>query len=377
MEGLNGIRHIRVDEFEDLVRFIERCFGHSLGFFPRTYPHVYQPDETLCRSAFVVAEGGRFRAHVGLYPARLHCAGIDYSLGGIGAVASLPQERGQGLMSRLLTAVIHAMREQGLVLSALGGDRQRYGAFGWDYAGLAYTLNLSTRSLQRAGVTPVAIRECPASEIVPTIQRLHTLRVCNQERPRLALQLQKSGLRLWAAPDGYAISTGENGGTAGILEAYSASGNEVQIIQSILDWTSCGQASWRLSAWETDVLARAMPAVANWTHSPDWTYRINDLIGVFQAAHAWLKVRAATVADFQTTLAMREFDRTTAVTLANARGVFSMEPAKPERATVTLEATDAVRLLFGGPPSRSASTLPPALLALLPLPLHTAPLDHI
>jgi hypothetical protein len=45
---MTEIRTLHIEEFEKLMRFIERAFGHSVGFFQRVYPHPYRPTQEAC-----------------------------------------------------------------------------------------------------------------------------------------------------------------------------------------------------------------------------------------------------------------------------------------------------------------------------------------
>ena len=371
------IRTVRVEEFDAFLRFLECCFGHSHNFFVREMPHWYQPDPAILAGSFVVERAGRIVSHVGVYPLEVVTAGVRLRVGGIGAVCTLPEEREREGMSKLLIRAIAHMREQGFHLSGLGGDRQRYGAYGWDAAGLAWNLQFSHRSLDRAGVQPVPLRQCAASDTLAAVERFHCQAECHAIRPRLAAQIRKQNLRYWTAEDGYAVVAGEDRNHLHIAELVSASGREAGMIKAMLQWTAGGEASWRVSSWARATLARVMPAARYWSAGCDWQYRIVDLAGFLEACRPVLAARAAAVRDFECRLVMREADQAQAVTIRVRGGAIEILPGGGSGPCVEADAMAAARLLLGGPESAAQLTAPPELLALLPLPVHIPGLDHV
>lgn len=369
------IRNLYLDEFEPFMRFLERCFGLRTGAFEEYYPHIYRPTVELCASAFVVEREGQILSHVGLYPIETVVHGITLPIGGIGAVATLHAERGQGYMSRLLERVIDEMRARGYVLSWLGGDRQRYGSFGWERAGLAYELELSRRALDRAGVSPVTIQGRYPQDALETVTRLHTLPCCHTRRAELATQLKRGGLWIWTAEDGYALARGSEWGPLSIVEAVSASGQEAGIVRAVLDWTGRDKLHWTVSAWEKDLLAHLLPGVSYWRQVTEGMYRIVDLAGLLSRLQPVLAQRAAPLRDFELTIAIRERDRADAATLILHSGELEVVPGRGAARSVEWSSLEAVRILIGGAPLGADVEVPPEAGALFPLPVHVPALD--
>ena len=131
----DGIRCLRLEEFDTFMRFLERCYGTSPGEFERDYPHTYRPAAELCASAFVMERGGRIVSHVGLFPLEAVVHNVIWPIAGIGGVGTLPEERGKGHMSALLDYVIDVMREQEYPLSWL--VEKFWPVDGWTYDDLA------------------------------------------------------------------------------------------------------------------------------------------------------------------------------------------------------------------------------------------------
>ena len=374
MDGV--IRTVRVEEFEEFVRFLEVCFGHSRGFFQREFPHLYQPDAEACGWGHVIEQGGKLVSHVGVYPLDIVVDGVAVAVGGIGGVCTAREARGRHGMSRLLRHAIGVMRDKGFLLSGLGGDRHRYGAFGWEYAGQTYSLRLNARSLDRAGAKPGPVTDVGPDTAVPVVARLGAFRSCQARRPRLGLQLQKQRLRFFTADDGYVIGYGENWGTFSIVEAVSASGQETALVRGVLSRTNCGDATWTVSAWEPALLGRLMPAVSWWNANFDWDYRLISVAGFLGACEPILERRAEGLKDFDVSFGIVEHDRTDVASVTLDRGKIAVEAGRRAKTHLDLDPGTAVRLILGGPPG-GAGAVPAPLQRLFPVPMHVPALDHV
>jgi predicted N-acetyltransferase YhbS len=371
------IRHPRVDEFDALMRYVERAFGHSKAFFQRAYPHLYQPTEEAMQWAYVIGEGGEIVSHVGVYPIESVTDGVHFTIGGIGAVSTAPEARGKGYMTQIMNHVVHEMRRLGYPVSWLGGDRQRYNTFGWEMASPVYDLSFSGRSLKWHGVTPVEIEEVLPEEALATIERCQSQQTCHTHRPNLALQLKTMDLRFWIAEEGYAILAGQERQRLRILELVSTTGHEAGMIHALLDWNFGERANWSLSMWDTARLGRLMPFASYWSGGNSAMYRVNDLTRVLVGAGSYLNARAQEVRDFSIAVGVRESDRTTVTTLTVEGGAVAMQAGRHASTYVELPVVEATRLVFGGPPVPNQSELPTALTALFPIPCYVMPLDHV
>lgn len=371
------IRHVRVNEFDAFMRYVEQAFGHSKAFFQRAYPHMYQPTEESMSWAYVIEEEGEIVSHVGLYPIETVTAGVQLAIGGIGAVSTAPKARGKGYMTKLLTHIVDEMRRIGYPVSWLGGDRQRYNTFGWEMASPVYDLIFSQRSLDWLGVEPAAVEEVLPEEALATVERLQSEPACHAIRPHLDQQIQKMDLRFWVAEDGYAILQGQARQHLRILELVSTSGNEIGMIRAILDWNFGQNAHWTLSMWDQARASRLMHYAAYWSSGNSDMYRINDLTALLQSASDYLTTKAAAVRDFAVAVGIQEHDRTTATTISVQDGEVTIQAGNHTEEYVELPVVDAARLFFGGPPIVQQSDLPQALLALLPIPVYVLPLDHV
>lgn len=137
-------------EFGELMAFIDCVFRpgkRGRRIVQRQYPHLYRDEERHMRRHLIVRDGGRIVGQLALHPVQLRLEGVRLKVGGIGTVATDPQRRGEGIMGILLQKAIEVMEARKYDLSILGGDRQRYGWFGWENAGVRTVYSLTPRSL--------------------------------------------------------------------------------------------------------------------------------------------------------------------------------------------------------------------------------------
>lgn len=371
------IRHVRPEEFESFMRYVEQAFGHSKAFFQRDYPHLYLPTDEALSWAYVIEEDGEIVSHVGLYPIETVTAGIRLSIGGIGAVSTAVRARGKGYMTQLLTHIVEEMRRIGYPVSWLGGDRQRYNTFGWEMASPVYNLSFSQRSLAWHDVGPTEIVEVLPEEALPTLKQFQDVPTSHAIRPDLAHQVQKMNHRFFVCDDGYAILRGQGRDQLRISELVSASGNEVGIIRALLDWNFGDQATWELTMWDKVRLGRLMPFAAEWQGGWTSMYRVNDLTALLRAVQDHLTAQAAVLRNFSVSISVREQDRTTRTTLTVEDGEVGIEPGDHASDKVELGVVEATRLVLGGPAVADQGDLPQGLLTLFPVPCYVFPLDHV
>lgn len=116
---------------------------HFLELLPKLYKDKYDP----AYNNFIIAEDGVIKSAVGLYPFRMKVCGAELKVGGIGNVAVTKDSRKKGYMVKTLNMCLNQMKADGTDVSILGGDRQRYGYFGYEPFGLNYNFSISRRSM--------------------------------------------------------------------------------------------------------------------------------------------------------------------------------------------------------------------------------------
>ncbi len=118
-----------------------------LTLLPKLYKKEYDP----CYANFVVKHGETIKGAVGLYPFDYIAAGEKIHIEGIGNVAVARDSRREGHMIDCLNMAVEAAIKNGAALSILGGDRHRYGYFGYEPMGLSYSFNIRERDIRHTG----------------------------------------------------------------------------------------------------------------------------------------------------------------------------------------------------------------------------------
>lgn len=124
-------------EKDEIVDFIDYVFSkaHRPHDFASLLPKLYGEDGDGAAHHFVVREDGKLAATVLAYPVKLHVGGRTLMTLGVGSVSTHPRARGRGYMRLIMDAVDARAKETGAAFAVLGGQRQRYQYFGYDYAG--------------------------------------------------------------------------------------------------------------------------------------------------------------------------------------------------------------------------------------------------
>lgn len=369
------IRTVKVREWDEFMRFLECSYGQPMGFFTDIMPERYRKDEDALSCLLVLERDGKIVSHVGLFPMEVECFGVKTMVGGIGGVATLPNYRGKGYMSMLLDRAAELMEERGWPLSVLWGDRQRYHSFGWDGAGLKYSLTIERRTLDRAKAKASDIEEVSAEEAIQTIERLHTILPLRVKRGQFLAILKKPFLRKWLGEKGYVISSGDDHQPPRILEVASPMGKERELIMGVMEKCFQDSATIYVNAFDSDRLGRLLEVASAWTIEPEGQFRIIDLAGFLEPFGELFSRRSGRLRDFDLAVGLKFRDKVDAATVSVKNGTFNATRGRATSNYVELDECDGVRLFLGGPSAYlgNASSLTP----LLPLPLHIPEIDHV
>ncbi|MFB6218651.1 MAG: enhanced intracellular survival protein Eis [Halobacteriaceae archaeon] len=166
------------EEFPALLDLVDRCFHHPEGGLAARWPHCYDRDRPGRHA--VIERDGRVVAHVGCIPDTLVVGDHTIETWGISGVATDPRYRGEGHMSALLGFWLDRMAAAGVPLSKLGGDRTRYGRFGWEAAGRDRRYRVTPRSLAWDGDSS-RVRRYDESDL-PAVRELYESRRLRMDR---------------------------------------------------------------------------------------------------------------------------------------------------------------------------------------------------
>ncbi len=374
------IRTVRPDEREAFERFLERCYGHWRGFFPHNYPDLYEAAKKDTSPYLVLERDGQIVSHVGTFLCTAVVHDCRLLCGAIGGVATAPEARGRGYMSRLMEASIERMRQQGAVFSVLWGDQQRYQNFGYETCGVKYTVTVTRRGFERAGIEPAPIEEVdplqPAS--AAAVAEFHRLIPCRVDRTPddVAHKLRRPYVRLFLSDHGYVLARREYGRDLDILEVASPEELEAELILGALNITFGSAAHVSLGPDEGERMNRLLRAASGWSARPQGMMRIIDLAGLLQAARPLLEARAGGLPAFAVSVGAQWGGQVEWATVRwDGRQELTVEPGKGADVAVSVSLRRLTAWLFGGPHA-GAEALGP-LAYLLPIPVHFPALDHV
>lgn len=129
----------------DNVFFLRDPNTRFLPLLPKLYKEQYKP----AYNNLIIAEDGDIKAAVGCFPSKVNVAGKELRILGIGNVAVARDSRSKGYMIELMNDSIEIMKNEDYDYSLLGGQRQRYGFFGYDPIGSEYRFLINSGNIRR------------------------------------------------------------------------------------------------------------------------------------------------------------------------------------------------------------------------------------
>ena len=166
--------------YADYMKLINDSFGFStpetefIGIHPKLYREEYRPQD----QNYVVSEAGIPVAAVGAYDHDILVCDRRIPCRGIGNVAVHPHHRSKGYMKMAMNKAVEDMITDGIVLSTLGGQRQRYLHFGYDKAGPVYNYSVTKENVRHVfgdATAPFEVHMItdPADPLIESIMALN------------------------------------------------------------------------------------------------------------------------------------------------------------------------------------------------------------
>ena len=150
MEFYKG-RGTKEDE-KELLEMIDDVFfseddeatkRNFLELLPSLYKEQYNPGY----NNLIIKEDGVIKAAIGCYPREVTAAGRSLRVMGIGNVAVAKDARRKGYMVELMNLAVEIMKNEDYDYSLLGGDRQRYGYFGYEPIGYGQRFSINRNNI--------------------------------------------------------------------------------------------------------------------------------------------------------------------------------------------------------------------------------------
>lgn len=371
--------------YDDYMDFINYVFGFNgnESDFKKLLPKLYNPECDPCYNNYIVTENGKLKAAIGAFDSELTVGGEVLKCRGIGNVAVHPYSRSKGYMIDSMNAAISDMIKDGVDYSILGGQRQRYNYFGFDYIGVVYEFSINSTNLRHCfrGVpfNELEIRDVSAeeNELIDKIYSSHSSRPLRTLRPREKFY---NICRSWRAPLRAIFKNGEYVGyfIAGLQELTLSDGELFDdVVRNYV--SKYGDVTIAIPEWRGDMLRRAHRicghvSVQNCDMFNIFNYK--KLVGAFLE----FKASYAPIADGELNVLIHGIagDEKLKIRLHSqkADGRFTSVEYTDEDAELELSHMEAMQLFFGLT-SPYRYSLSPAIRSALPLPLYVENADHV
>lgn len=139
-------------DYDDIIEHANFVFSyaHCPHEFKTLVPKAYGPDRSMWPNHFIARENGRIRGLVGLLEFNQRVLDVKLHMGFIGTVSVHQYSRGRGHMKKCMAMSTEYALSHGIDLLALGGQRQRYGYYGYEKGGAQYEFEVSATNCRHA-----------------------------------------------------------------------------------------------------------------------------------------------------------------------------------------------------------------------------------
>ena len=370
----------RSGEFKELMDFIDLVFrpGQKGGcILGSQYPHLFQDRPSYLARNLLIRDRGEIVGNVSIHPVPLRLEEGILMAGGIGQVGTHPERRGEGIMTTLLNDAIERMRRQDMPISVLGGDRQRYGWFGWERGGVRILFPLSRRFVGRptAGERRLPIERL---EVTPAVGR--RILAIDRQRPYGAVRrpgemkplFERRGRELWGCRVGkrFAYAVLRKGGEG--IEIDEAGGDPELVASVVRVLMARFRREWMYAIVgpNAEDVGLFRDLSAGWGRGADCMVKIVDLPLMLRGLEPLLRRKGRE----------RGVEGVFRFVMEDSRQEGILDLGKGRRYSVRLGDRDMVSLFFGILPVGEMFAQTPALSRLgqvLPLPLFVPPLNHV
>lgn len=356
-------RTLKPEEFEDLFDLQNRAFNLEALGYNLDLARAAPADDEL-RNHLVIEEDGKIVSNVSVYPCPVLIRGVRLEVGYIGGVATELEYRGRGFMSSLLEYSLEKMTREGYDLSTLGGDRDRYGRFGWEVAGQQCFYTIGSKSIRTVEDTaPVEFRPYTGEESdLRTIVQLHDAEPIrtprSQQKYRLMFNnLQKKTMQVWLAEvpglgSSYSVFERQNENAAAVIEFGGNPEVFKRFLRRFMEKEKLERITVSAPALYTPFTPVLTEISGGYQIRPFKMMRIMDLGGYMEKMSPLIEERLKTVGLKAFTLSLEVSETGQGVTLEFDEDL--RVDRKSGKNKVVLDQRSMVRLLFG--PGKASRT---------------------
>lgn len=182
----DSIFKLGASDFDEAIAHLSLVFNDPN--FAQLVPSLYEPTDQHMGCNLAVRRNGRIAAIVGVFPIDWVVGTAHLKLAGIGGVSVHSDFRGQGLMRLLMDAAMSEIEQGNFHAACLGGNRRRYGHWGFEKAGVEASFVVTANSLEHAGhshrkpdtksfqINAPAAADFPAMHVLYRRQPIHCTR---------------------------------------------------------------------------------------------------------------------------------------------------------------------------------------------------------
>ncbi|NCO41826.1 MAG: hypothetical protein COZ06_21390 [Armatimonadetes bacterium CG_4_10_14_3_um_filter_66_18] len=346
------IRNEKPDDWPQILEVMCAAFGNTPERWAAMYPELYGADKGKSRPHLVAEEDGKLLGSLGIYPDVIRVGKARLRNGGLGAVATVPEARGQGIMTELLAETNRQMLAEGYDVSLLGGDRLRYSRYGWERTGSVRQLSVSAKYLRAGGVKAWPVRRCRAADRdqVRKVYGRYPFGSLRSARVFFS-RLERSGAELYCVGQGrsFLYAAVQPGDHPAINEILGAAASAPGFVGGLLKSLKADSVSVRLPDFADPLREALLPFATTHSQSPLRQLQLVNLPSVLEKTRDLLEEELAELR-WRECLCVGIPERKQYVTLIRkTTGGLMVEPVRTTPC-LDLDWRAAARLVFGGLP---------------------------
>ena len=143
------IVRLKKEDYDELLSLYNLVFtkqNQRLMDFTKELPRMWIRDDEHMGKHFAVKENGKICAALGVYPLQTNIMGEKLLFSTVGNVATHPDFEGRGYMKMLMGKAMEELEKIGADASRLGGLRQRYNHYNYEYCGEIFHFAFTERN---------------------------------------------------------------------------------------------------------------------------------------------------------------------------------------------------------------------------------------
>ncbi len=371
--------------FDDYMDFINYVFGFNGNAedFKKLLPKLYKYEYEPAVNSYVAVQGGKLKAAIGAFDHDISVCGVTLKTRGIGNVAVHPYARGGGYMKKLMNMALDDMIADGVVLSILGGRRQRYNYFSYDKLGQAVLMSFNDDNIRHTfgneRVNKIEFKKVARGDTetlrlikrIADLQEFHALR----EEEKLFEILSSWEQRIYAGFDngdfvGYAVVKGHD-----VFEMLLADESRIpEFICALYDFLGAHSLKVKLPSFMVNYIDPLCRICEYYDIAPCKSFSVLNYKSVTEA-FLRLKASYSTLPDGKLILDIEGRGGHERIEIAVAEGSISVSHTD-KAPDVTLSHLDAMNLLFA-PICPAREKLPVFAKIWLPLPIYIYSSDAV